>query len=324
MNRRASLELLRDLFNKRGRLRMESMQDQLGGVSRSTVKRAIQELREDGYAISYHPGEKDYRYTSSPFEQSYRVGFQLTDKELYALLSLHHLVANLEPASLIRDRVGPIRRKLEQLLAAGKKKTAIMLERVRIIPIASRTIAEGVFQTLGSALLERKQLRCAYYQREEGVSSRRILSPQRLVHYRDNWYLDAWCHQRKALRTFALECISEARISADKATDIDEQRLDAELGEGYGIFAGKATEQAVLRFDAYRSRWVRKEQWHPRQSIKKIKDGGVELTLPYSRPQELVMDILRHGSHVQVIAPDDLRRKVADELVKAASKYQTA
>jgi len=30
-----------------------------------------------------------------------------------------------------------------------------------------------------------------------------------LTHYRDNWYLDAWCHAKKALRTFSLDNIQK-------------------------------------------------------------------------------------------------------------------
>jgi len=46
------------------------------------------------------------------------------------------------------------------------------------------------------------------------------VSPQRLVHYRDNWYLDAWCHLRGDLRSFAIDAIQEATTLPTKADDV--------------------------------------------------------------------------------------------------------
>ncbi|MCZ7601102.1 MAG: WYL domain-containing protein [Gammaproteobacteria bacterium] len=88
-----------------------------------------------------------------------------------------------------------------------------------------------------------------------GVRSR----PQRLTRYRDNWYLDAWCHHREALRSFSLDRISHPRANGDAARDIEESNLDRHFASAYGIFAGEANEVAVLRFTRERARWVAEE-----------------------------------------------------------------
>jgi len=49
--------------------------------------------------------------------------------------------------------------------------------------------------------------------------------------------------------------------------------------------------------------------------------GGNELRIPFREDQELVMDILRHGASVEVIAPEGLREKVAGQLRAAADIY---
>ena len=121
---------------------------------------------------------------------------------------------------------------------------------------------------------------------------------------RDNWYLDAWCHTRKALRSFAVERIHECHILKVPTKDIAEKILETHYAAAYGIFAGKPKHTAVLRFTAERARWVAEEQWHPQQQGTFLADGGYELRIPYADSRELVMDILKHGAEVEVIAPE--------------------
>jgi predicted DNA-binding transcriptional regulator YafY len=141
------------------------------------------------------------------------------------------------------------------------------------------------------------------------------------VHYRDNWYLDAWCHERDALRTFAVDAIEDATVLATPAREVSDDALDRHFASGYGIFAGSDTKEAELRFDASRARWVSRETWHPRQDGRLQPDGTYLLRLPYSREPELVMDILRYGSSVEVLAPQSLRDAVAAEIRAAAARY---
>ncbi len=51
-------------------------------------------------------------------------------------------------------------------------------------------------------------------------------------------------------------------------------------------------------------------------------DGGVQLEVPYSHSQEIMMDILRHGHHVEVIQPAKLRNEVAEAHRRAAEQYK--
>lgn len=79
---------------------------------------------------------------------------------------------------------------------------------------------------------------------------------------------------------------------------------------------------AVLRFIAERARWVASEEWHPEQQGRFLPDGRYELSLPYGDPRELIMDILKYGPDVEVMAPDDLRAAVAECLRVACERYR--
>jgi predicted DNA-binding transcriptional regulator YafY len=186
--------------------------------------------------------------------------------------------------------------------------------------MAARQIGAS-FDSVASATLQRRKLRFAYHSRSKDQHTERTVSPQRLVHYRDNWYLDAWDELRSAIRSFSIDRIGRATHSNERAVDIDGARLDEHLASAYGIFAGKANKTAVLVFSAERARWVADERWHPRQSGQFLTDGRYELRIPYRDSRELFMDVLRHGEHVEVVAPASLRTNVIESLHRTLSRY---
>ena len=63
------------------------------------------------------------------------------------------------------------------------------------------------------------------------------------------------------------------------------------------------------------------EQWHPKQKARFEKDGSYLLEIPYSDSRELVMDILKQGAGVEVLAPAALRKDVAAQLKAALDRY---
>ena len=70
-----------------------------------------------------------------------------------------------------------------------------------------------------------------------------------------------------------------------------------------------------------RARWVAAEVWHPMQRAHFVASGAYVVEFPYSDDRELIGDILRHGAEVEVLAPAQLRRKVAAAHTAAARHY---
>ncbi|MDP2977374.1 MAG: WYL domain-containing protein, partial [Thiobacillus sp.] len=241
--------------------------------------------------------------------------------ELLALVTLKHLLANLEPG-LLDDHLRPLQARIDQLMESNHLGTGEAAQRIRPLSIASRRKNPRHFQAVAHAVLQRHRLKIDYYNRERDETSHREISPQRLAHYRDNWYLDAWCHGKKGLRIFAVECIRAVEPLAKPAKAVTESTLNRELASSYGIFAGQPHAIAVLRFTAKRARWVAEEIWHPDQQSRWLDDGRYELRLPYSHDRELVMDILKYGPEVEVTAPEALRTAVKKSLDAAAGQYQ--
>jgi predicted DNA-binding transcriptional regulator YafY len=95
------------------------------------------------------------------------------------------------------------------------------------------------------------------------------------------------------------------------------------MQSGYGIFGGAVRGWAKLKFSPGRARWVKQEEWHEAQKGRELADGSYILEIPYSDERELLGDILRFGSDVQVISPNSLRNQVLTELKNSSAAYQS-
>lgn len=195
-------------------------------------------------------------------------------------------------------------------------------KRLRILQVGVRPVNTDQLKIITQALLQRKQLRVLYHGRNRDETTERTISPQRLVCYRGNWYLDTWCHLREGLRHFALERLHVIAVLDATANDIPDADLDSYFASAYGIFSGEAAATAVLKFSPSVARWVADEQWHPQQQSSVLRDGSFELRFPYGDERELVMDILRYGPEVEVLAPDNLRHRIAQLAARTASLYR--
>jgi proteasome accessory factor C len=286
-----------------------------------TLKRLVRDLRERFNAPIVPVRGQGYVYDPKAGKMFELPGLWFNAEELLALVTIDELLERLQPG-LLDEQLAPLRARVEKLLVSKHLGAGEAARRIRILRMASRAGDLPHFQTAAGAVLQRKRLAITYFVRERNEETQREVSPQRLTHYRDNWYLDAWCHLRKALRSFAVECIRSARPLEARADDIPDADLDRHFASAYGIFAGQPSATAALRFTPERARWVADEVWHPEQQTRWLPDGRFELSVPYSDPRELAMDILKYGPDVEVVAPEALRDLVAERLQQAAKKYR--
>ncbi len=291
-------------------------------VSPATFKRDLEYLRDRLAApIVWDRELRGYRYEQDPNGEQFQLpGLWFNTSEIQALLSMDALLANLQPG-ILSKHIEPLRSRIRMLLDEGDHGVDEISRRIRIVPQAAKAYRSENFQLLCQALLARRCVDMTYYSRPSDSSSDRRVSPQRLIYYRDNWYLDAWCHLRKGLRSFSIDAIQQLEVAAEAAREIDDATLNRELESGYGIFSGSDTREAVLRFSPQISRWVSRETWHPEQAGDHDAEGNYLLRVPYSQDTELIMDILKYGAEVEVLEPAALRTRVRERISEMGRLY---
>ncbi len=292
-------------------------------ISPATFKRDLEYLRDRlGAPVIWDRQRRGYRLdlkqaTASSFELP---GLWFNSQQIHALLTMHQLLDALHP-SLLTLHVEPLKQRIESLLEGEDHSSEQLRRRIRILHMNARPVQPAHFEVISSALLAGRRLRVVHYNRRRDEETEREISPQRLVYYRDNWYLDAWCHLRGGVRSFSMEAIRRAVPQERKSRRVADKTLDGILAAGYGIFGGSRTHTAQLRFTPERARWVSSETWHPQQKGRLEADGSYLLEFPYSDDRELSMDILRQGAEVEVVAPASLRERVARQAAAVMKRY---
>lgn len=310
----------KSLLTSRHAVPTQELMDALG-VSVATLKRDMAKLRErlnipvvydrmaGGYSLAPGHGRKELP------------GLWLSPSEIVALATLQHLLSDFVPG-VMSDKLRPLKERLTQLLHDVNLDAAGLARRIQIVHAGQRQVLPSAFENAAAATLGRRQLRLTHYNRESGQTLKRTVSPQQLVHYRDNWYLDTWCHLRQAFRSFAVDAIQACEVLDEPATELEPDALTQATKGSYGIFSGTGVHRAQLRFSAQRARWVSQEIWHPEQTGSWQADGTYLLELPYGDDRELLGDILRHGPDCEVLAPANLRQKVIASLQQSLRAYR--
>ena len=285
-------------------------------ISKATFKRDLEYLRDRlGAPIVWDAELNGYRLEMKSDQQAHPLpGLWLNEAEVFALLTGIELLGAIEPAPLIGRQVKPIRERLEQILELGQFSKEDIRRHIRLIPMGARQSNSEHFQAIAHALLAKKRLRLRHFGRLDANITEREVSPQRLVYYRENWYLDAFCHLRDDIRSFSIDAIEEANAVDKNPVSVDAAVLQAELDAGYGIFSGGQTKIARLKFSPFKARWVARETWHTDQKGEMLDDGSYLLEVPYFDDRELINDILRHGSQVEVLAPGELKIRLKQEV----------
>ena len=290
-------------------------------VSPATLKRDLQYLRDRMNApIEYDASANGYRFGQQWRGQQHELpGLWFNEKELHALLTMHQMLASLDEQGTLSRHLQPMFDKLTGMLGVDESEARELTRRIKLISTAKRRAASECFETVGSAVVKRRRLKLNY-RSSASKASERIVSPQRLVHYRNTWYLDAWCHRSDGFRRFALDAMQTAEILEEAAKPVAIKTLEAELDRGYGIFAGGREQQATLIFSADAAQWVSREEWHPAQQSEWLEDGRWQLVVPYVDATELLMDLLRHAGDVEVVEPTELRERYVKRLRAAAAQ----
>lgn len=324
--------LIRNRRPEQGLVSFNELMDELG-VSRATLKRDLEYLRSRMDApIEYDRFHNGYRFAqgadgamqATPGKTHELPGVWFSEREIHALLTMHQLIQGLDEGGVLARHLQPLLDKLHRMLGTSEADAMELMKRIRIASPARRAVSPRHFELLGSAITQRRQAELDYYVRSRQQASLRTVSPQRLVYHRNTWYLDAWCHASNGLRRFAVDAVRGARLLDEPAREVPIATVEAALDAGYGVFGGTTLRQATLLFTPEAAEWVANEQWHPQQQGERLPDGSYRLTLPYTDPTELAMDVLRHGGDVRVLGDDLLLRQVKDALAAAVAGYASA
>jgi predicted DNA-binding transcriptional regulator YafY len=283
-------------------------------VATKTIHRDIEFMRDRlGLPIEFDSHQNGYGYTE---EVSAFPTMQITEGELFALVVAEKALQQYRGTSFEKPLLSAIK-KMEQALPDTISLNLADIEQT----ISFRTRAEPVldlkiFDVLAKAVSQRQQLELAYRKPGQRKPEKRIIDPYHLANINGEWFLFAYDHARKDIRTFVPARIRSAHPTGERFERSQKFSLEERLRDSFGVHSGEGEYNVVIRFNARVADYIREKKWHESQQLRELKGGGVELRLELSSLVEIERWILGWGGDAVVVKPKKLRESVLSSAKK--------
>jgi proteasome accessory factor B len=282
-------------------------------VATKTIHRDIEFMRDRlNLPIEFDASRNGYHYTE---EVSAFPNIQITEGELFALVVAEKALQQYRGTNFEKPLLSAIR-KMEQSLPDTISLNLADIEQT----ISFRTRAEPVldlkiFDALAKAVSQRKQLELAYRKPGQRQPEKRIVDPYHLANINGEWFLFAYDHARKDIRTFVPARVQSVQPTGKTFERSQKFSLEKRLRDSFGVRSGEGEYDVVIRFNARVADYIREKRWHESQQLRELKGGGVELRLKLSSLVEIERWILSWGGDAKAVKPHELA-----EAVKRAAK----
>jgi predicted DNA-binding transcriptional regulator YafY len=134
-------------------------------------------------------------------------------------------------------------------------------------------------------------------------------------------YLIGWDETRDALRTFKIERIRDVSLTPRTFELPEGDAFESTLRRAWDIIADQPPTEVLLRFSPSVAARVREATWHPTQEVVQDEDGSLTWRATVAGTIEIRLWILSWGADVEVLAPPDLRKDVAQTHRRAGERY---
>ncbi len=279
-------------------------------VSTKSIHRDIEFMRERlNLPIEFDPARNGYFYTG---EVSAFPTMQITEGEIFALVVAEKALQQYRGTSFEKPLLSAIK-KMEQALPDTISLNLADIEQT----ISFRTRAEQIldlkiFDVLAKAAARREQIELAYRKPGQTKPETRVVDPYHLANINGEWYLFAYDHARKDIRTFAPARIKSVKPTGKTIEPPQKFSLEKRLRDSFGVHSGQGEFEVVIRFNQRAADYVREKKWHESQQLRELKNGGVELSLKLSSLVEIERWVLSWGGDAKVLKPRELAEAVTN------------
>lgn len=282
-------------------------------VSTKSIHRDLEFMRDRlDLPLEFNRARFGYFYTQ---EVNAFPTVQITQGELFALVVAERALQQYRGTSFEKPLLSAIK-KMEQSLPETISLDLAGVERA----ISFRTRAEPildlkVFDSLAKATAAQQQLELTYRKPGAQQSEQRVVDPYHLANINGEWFLFAYDHLRKDIRTFVPSRIKSTRQTGKSFERRKKFSLDARLRDSFGVHSGRGVHEVVVRFNKHVADYIREKKWHESQELRELDNGGVELRMNLSGLQEVERWVLGWAGNAVVVGPKELA-----EAVKASAK----
>jgi proteasome accessory factor B len=279
-------------------------------VSTKSIQRDLEFMRDRlDLPLAYDGSRFGYYYTEpvSSFPT-----FQITEGELVALMIAEKALEQYRGTNFEKPLVSALKKMAAQLPDTVSFNIAEWDQTISFRTSAEPILNLEVFDALAKATAARKQIRFDYRKPGQQKPEARVVDPYHLANINGEWFLFAFDHARKDIRTFAPARIASVEPTGKTFARPARFSLEKRLHDSFGVVSGAGEFNVVIRFDEFAAGYIREKRWHPSQKLRERKDGGLELQMKLSSLAEVQRWVLSWGGHAEVIGPKGLAATVQE------------
>jgi len=277
-------------------------------VSTKSIQRDLDFMRDRmDLPVEYDSSRRGYFYNGS-------VGsfptLQITEGELIAMLVAEKALQQYRGTNFEKPLVSAFKKMAASLPDTISLNMADWEQTISFHTRAEQILNLEIFDTLGKATVKRQQLEIHYRKAGQREAEWRTIDPWHLGNVNGEWFLFAYDHLRKDIRTFVPARVKEIKHTGKTFPKPEKFSLEKRLRDSFGVMAAKGEFEVVIRFNEMVSDYIREKRWHDSQQLKELKDGGVELHLKLSSLPEIERWVLTWAGNATVIKPPELAEMV--------------
>jgi proteasome accessory factor B len=290
------------------------------GVSRRTVFRDIEALRAAGVPVAFEEDHDRYSIPASYFLPP----INFTPAEAISLVALANEFGRSDRLPFYEPAHTAARKLQCSLPSALREELRQMTRAIRIqpMPVSPLESKEYIYQQLIDARAKRRVVRIEYDSLTEWERITTKLRPYHLLFCRHSWYVIGRSSIHREVRTFNLSRIASLEMLQIKFSIPRGFSLERHMRNAWQLIPGDGADDHVeIHFKPLVAQNVAEVLWHKTQQLEFQPDGSLHYKVCVSGLGEIMWWILGYGDQAEVIAPQELRKMVAQRAKNLAAMY---
>ena len=173
------------------------------------------------------------------------------------------------------------------------------------------------------AMTENLEVVMEYHKYTSEESETLTIWPYAVKEFAKRWYIIAYCKEREDLRVYGLDRVKNMKVTGKKFRMKNGFDVDELFATSFGIYLPGGKGQTItFRCSEREAKFLRDLPIHSSQE-EVSKDGdNVIFSIFVCPDKNLIMEICKHGSRIEILSPAEVREAAREELAKALAQYK--
>ena len=173
------------------------------------------------------------------------------------------------------------------------------------------------------AMTEGYEIRIEYQKYTSSKADVYTLRPYAVKEFAKRWYIIAYCKEREGLRVYGLDHVKSMEVTGKKFKMKNGFDVDELFATSFGIYLPGGKGQVItFRCSESEAKFLRDLPLHSSQEEVRKDGDSVIFSIFVCPDKNLIMEICKHGSRIEILSPAEVRDAVREELKKALAQYE--